>query len=63
MIGELIKETLKMASVDIFYQRDGPWFFQQDGAPAHKAKLIKEWFPLFYRAFLVFLRKILIHKE
>lgn len=33
-----------MASVDIFYQRDDPCFFQQDGSPAHREKLIKEYF-------------------
>ena len=41
------KETLEnelLTSVDIFYQRDDPCFFQKDGTPAHKAKLIKEWF-------------------
>ncbi|RNA20818.1 transposable element Tc1 transposase [Brachionus plicatilis] len=41
------KETLEnelLVSVDIFYQRDDPWFFQKDGTPAHRAKLIKEWF-------------------
>ncbi|CAF0957322.1 unnamed protein product, partial [Brachionus calyciflorus] len=44
---ELIKDTLEnqlLPSVELFYNPEDYWIFQQDGASAHTAHSIRDWF-------------------
>lgn len=41
------KDTLEnslLPSAELFYDKEQPWIFQQDGATAHTAKSVKVWF-------------------
>lgn len=43
------KETLEnhlLPSVELFYEKNDPWIFQQDGASAHTAKSVHRWFKI-----------------
>jgi hypothetical protein len=37
-------ENCLLPSVDLFYTENTPWIYQQDGAPAHTANSITDWF-------------------
>jgi hypothetical protein len=37
-------ENNLLPSVELLFEPDDPWIFQQDGAPAHTARSVNEWF-------------------